>query len=462
MSAPSEAISTVPELKNGIDAMTRSEALFHRALKVLPGGVSRDTILRSPHPLYAAHAEGYTVTDVDGKQYIDFANNLASLIHGHAFPPIVEAVSRQLQRGTCFTIGTAAEVEFAEHLCSRSPGFDKVRFVNSGTEAVMAAVKAARAFTGRPKIAKVEGAYHGAYDYVEISQTPGPERWGTRELPNAVPLASGTPRGIVDDVVVIPFNDADRAIGILDGQGPSIAAILLDPIPHRVGLIEADGHYVRRLRDWATANGALLIFDEVITFRTAVGGAQEHYGVKPELTALGKAIGGGFPVGAVIGRADVMSVFAASPGGPRLPHSGTFSANPITMTAGLTAMQYFDHDAVTRVNRMGEMAREAIRNAIAVSGARACVTGAGSMFRLHLRAKPPNDYRETYLDTAGKQRLAQLVNALLVQGIIVANTGSGFLSTAMTEAQIARLADAILVGLRGLPPDAAPAPITTL
>jgi glutamate-1-semialdehyde 2,1-aminomutase len=430
--------------------MTQADALFHRALRVLPGGVSRDTILRSPHPYYAASAHGCVVTDVDGREFIDFANNMASLIHGHAFPPIVEAVSKQLQRGTCFTFGTVAEIEFAEHMCSRSPAFEKIRFMNSGTEAVMAAVKAARAFTGRPKIAKVEGAYHGTYDYVEISQTPGPNRWGPKDRPNAVPLAAGTPQGVADDVVVIPFNDPDIAIQILNRHAATIAGVLIDPIPHRVGLIPADVAFVRNLRDWTLKNGAVLIFDEVITFRTEVGGAQVRYDVRPDITALGKAIGGGFPVGAVTGRSDVMAVFAADERGLRLPQSGTFSANPITMTAGLAAMRNFGADAVTRINALGELARQSIREAVALSGVPACVTGTGSMFRMHMRAEAPRNYRDAYVDGEGKKRLGRLVDGLLDQGIMVTNTGTGMLSTVMADAQIARLAEGVLASLRRL------------
>jgi glutamate-1-semialdehyde 2,1-aminomutase len=431
-------------------AVTQADALFRRALGVLPGGASRDTVLRSPHPFYAASAHGYVVTDVDGRQFIDFANNMASLIHGHAFPPIVEAVSKQLRRGTCFTFGTVAEIDFAEHMCSRSPAFEKIRFMNSGTEAVMAAVKAARAFTGRPKIAKIEGAYHGTYDYVEISQAPGPDRWGPHDKPNAVPLAAGTPEGVADDVVVMPFNDPDVAIRILDRHGTSIAGVLIDPIPHRVGLIPVDAAFVRHLRDWTQRSGAVLIFDEVITFRTEVGGAQVRYDVKPDLTALGKAIGGGFPVGAVTGRSDVMAVFAADARGLRLPQSGTFSANPITMTAGLVAMQHFGGEAVARLNHLGELARQSIREAIKLSGVPACATGTGSMFRVHLRAEAPRDYREAFVEGEGKKQLARLVNGLLEQGIMVTNTGAGMLSTVMGEAQIARLADGVLASLRRL------------
>ncbi|HJL89107.1 MAG TPA: aminotransferase class III-fold pyridoxal phosphate-dependent enzyme, partial [Acidimicrobiales bacterium] len=195
-------------------ATSRSEALYERAQKVLPGGVSRNTVLRSPYPVYAAHAEGCYITDVDGVERIDFANNMASLIHGHAHPAIVAAVADQMTRGTAYTMATEAEIRYAEHLCSRNDGFDQLRFVNSGTEAVMAALKVSRAFTGRPKIAKVEGAYHGSYDFAEVSQTAAPANWGGVDAPESVPVSHGTPRGVLDDVVVLPFNDVERAVQI--------------------------------------------------------------------------------------------------------------------------------------------------------------------------------------------------------------------------------------------------------
>jgi glutamate-1-semialdehyde 2,1-aminomutase len=430
--------------------MTRSEALFRRALNYLPGGVSRDTVLRNPYPFYASHGRGCVVTDIEGREFVDFANNMASLIHGHAFPPIIYAVSRQMLRGTSFTFGTEAEVDFAEHMCSRSPAFEKIRFMNSGTEAVMAAVKAARAFTGRPKIAKVEGAYHGAYDYVEISQTPGPDHWGPPDTPNAVPLAAGTPQGVADDVVVIPFNNPEVALRLLNRHAGSIAGVLVDPIPHRVGLIPAEHRFIQQLRDWTLVHGALLVFDEVITFRTEVGGAHSRYDVKPDLTALGKAIGGGFPVGAVAGSSDAMAVFAAGANGLRLPQSGTFSANPITMTAGLAAMRHFGADSVVRLNRLGDLARASISEAIAISAAPACVTGTGSMFRVHLQAKAPRNYREAFVDPRGKKQLARFVDGMFDAGIMLTNTGMGMLSTVMVQAQIDQLADGVLTSLRGL------------
>jgi len=238
-----------------------SAALYRRALKVMPGGCSRNTVLRKPHPLYAERGEGCYVTDIEGVKRIDFANNMASLIHGHAHPAMVSAVTEQLTKGTAFTLATEVEIDYAEHLCSRNNGFEKIRFVNSGTEAIMSCLKAARAFTGRAKIAKVEGAYHGLYDYAEVSQTSKPANWGDAEKPASVPVAHGTPASALKDVVVIPFNDVERAIAILDQHADELACVLIDLLPHRVGLLPASQEFVDALRRWTRDNGALLVCD---------------------------------------------------------------------------------------------------------------------------------------------------------------------------------------------------------
>ncbi|MBC22583.1 MAG: aspartate aminotransferase family protein [Phycisphaerae bacterium] len=427
---------------------SRSAELFERALHVLPGGVSRNTVLRQPHPAYAAFGEGCRLTDIEGVTRIDFSNNMASLIHGHAYPPIVEAVTRQVERGTAYMMATEAEVEYAEHICSRNPGFDKVRFMNSGTEAVMVAIKASRAFTGRPRIAKVEGAYHGAYDYAEVSQAPAPETWGSIDRPNSVPLAHGTPDSALDDVVIIPFNDVDRALAILDEHADDIASVLLDLMPHRVGLNPVEPEFLDAIRDWTRKNGSLLVLDEVITFRSTHGGLQMRYDVDPDLTAMGKIIGGGFPVGAIAGRSDVMDVM--NPSGDRylFPHSGTFSANPISMVAGLAAMKDFDEAAVDRLNVLTERAINGINEAARQAGGRACVTGGGSILRVHMKEQPPRNFREAFLSPDENQRLKAMLDHLFDAGFVMINTCTAMLSTPMTEVEIDALIDACGDGFR--------------
>jgi len=431
-------------------SQSKSAQLFEKALKVLPGGVSRNTIFSLPHPNYVDKGEGCYVTDVEGVKRIDFANNMASLIHGHANPKITEAVTAQLQKGTAFTLATEAEIDFAELLCSRVAGFEKIRFVNSGTEAVMAMLKAARAFTGKAKIAKVEGAYHGAYDYAEVSQTSAPKNWGDADKPISNPVAVGTPQKALDDVIVIPYNDVETALHILNQHKDELACVLIDPISHRVGMVPATEEFVNAIYQWTRDNNALMVFDEVITFRTGFAGAQERYNVAPDMTAMGKMIGGGFPVGAFAGRDDVMKVLDPMEPKVLLPHSGTFSANPITMTAGRVAMEQFDQAAVERLNGLGDLARELIATAIKNVGIKACVTGVGSMLRVHLKEQPPVNYRDAYLDADESKLLKILLTHLFDNGLMMVNTCTAMLSTAMTEKEIQILADTLESGFRKL------------
>jgi len=431
----------------------KSEKLFNQALKVLPGGISRNTIFRKPYPFYADKGNGCYLTDVEGVTRIDFANNMASLIHGHAYPAIVDAVSIQLAKGSCFTMATEVEIIYAQLLCDRVPSFDKIRFVNSGTEAVMAMLKASRAYTGKAKIAKVEGAYHGAYDYAEVSQTAKPSNWGEVDKPNSTPVATGTPAKALEDVVVIPFNDPDRAIKILNQHKDKIACVLVDLLPHRVGLIPASNAFINALHKWTREHKSLLVFDEVITFRTNYSGAQQNYDVIPDLTALGKIIGGGFPTGALAGSDKVMKVLDPTEPKVLLPHSGTFSANPITMTAGLVAMKDFDQAAVTKLNKLAIYAKEGITQAIADVGINACVTGAGSMFRIHLKAQPPKNYREAYVDKAEGQLITKLLDYLFDNGIMMINTCSATLSTAMGKKEIDHLVSVLKDAFEMLKPE---------
>jgi len=430
--------------------MSRSEDLYQRALRVLPGGVSRNTVLRRPHPFYAVKGEGCWVTDIEGKRRLDCANNMCSLIHGHAHPAIVAAVSDQLKNGTAFTFATEEEVLYAEHMCRRSPSFEKIRFVNSGTEAVMSCLKAARAFTGRTKIAKIEGAYHGIYDYAEVSQTSTPENWGDLRHPRSNPVTRGTPQGVLDDVVVIPFNDPETAVAILSEHPGELACVLVDPMPHRVGFIPATKEYIEALRRWTAEDRALLVFDEVITFRSEYQGSQAWYKEPPDLTALGKMIGGGLPVGALAGRADVMDVLNPLAEKVLFPHSGTFSANPLVMAAGRTAMELYDREAVAKLNALGDRARRQITKAIAASGYPASVTGAGSIFRIHMTPEAPTTYREAYVDSDRARRTKALLDYAFEHGVMLINTCSGALSTAMTEREVDTLAEVLLGGFRRL------------
>ena len=427
---------------------TKSADLYKRALNLMPGGVSRNTVLRKPHPLYAEKGEGCYVTDIEGIKRIDFSNNMTSLIHGHAHPQVVQKITDQLKKGTAFALATEQEIDFAEHMCSRNPDFEKIRFVNSGTEAVMACLKAARAFTSKSKIAKVEGAYHGTYDYAEVSQTAKPENWGEVKNPKSVAVVHGTPASALNDVIIIPFNDSERAISILNQHADDLACVLIDLVSHRVGMIPATEEFVQTLRNWTIENNALLVCDEVITFRNSYGGTQELYDVQIDLTAMGKMIGGGFPVGALAGRKDVMDVM--DPTGEKFlfPHSGTFSANPITMIAGHVSMELFDQDAVKRLNALADRARDGINEAIKIANIQACVTGIGSMLRVHMKANTPVNYRDAFTSPEENARIKVLLDHLFDNGIMMINTCSVALSTAMTTNEIDKLCEAMLGGFR--------------
>lgn len=413
----------------------KSQALFQRALNVMPGGNSRTTVWHSPHPLYAASGSGCRLSDVDGKTYLDMLNNYTSMIHGHAHPVVAEAVRRQLDLGTCFAMPTEQEVVLAELLCERVPGFENVRFTNSGSEAVMMALKAARAHTGRPKIAKCEGAYHGSYDFAEVSLDAAPESWGNAD-PRSVAYTAGTPKSVLDDVIVIPFNIVDETERILRAHAGELACVLIDPMPNRAGLIPATPEYLEMLRRVTTETGMLLVFDEVISFRLGHAGAQGEFGVTPDLTTIAKIIGGGFPIGAVAGSARVMAVFDPRNGKPLAPHGGTFNANPISMVAGTAAMELLTPAEFDRLNALGQRARDGIARAFAESGVDGQVTGGGSLLRVHMTTTPLVDYRSARATDAQRAALTTVVDAMFANGVLMSETGLCALSTPMGEAEV--------------------------
>ncbi|HEX5166728.1 MAG TPA: aspartate aminotransferase family protein, partial [Thermomicrobiales bacterium] len=352
--------------------------LYRRAKQVMPGGNSRTTVYQSPYPPYAARGVGAVVVDADGQERYDFLNNYTSLIHGHADPDINAAVIEQLQYGTAFAMPTEHEVVLAELLVERIPSLERMRFTNSGSEAVMMAIKAARAYTGRPKIVKFEGCYHGSYDFAEVSLSSNPSNWGEGD-PVSIAYSYGTPQSVLDEVIVLRYNDTEMAERRITEHAHELAAVLIDPMPLRAGLIPAEPEFLQRLRDLCTAHGIVLIFDEVISLRTAYGGAQETLGVTPDLTTMAKIIGGGFAVGAFGGSAEVMSVFDPSQGYPRAPHGGTFNANPITMVAGLVAMQKLTREEFARLDQLGAMLREGLAEAMDGARVKGQVTGMGSL-----------------------------------------------------------------------------------
>jgi glutamate-1-semialdehyde 2,1-aminomutase len=419
----------------------KSADSFARAQLFFPDGTARVTIERDPIPRYMERGAGSYLFDLDGRRFLDLNSNFTTLIHGHAFAPVVEAVTRQLQRGSCFANPTEQEIELAELLCGRIPHLDRVRFVNTGTEAVMFAIKAARAFTGRSAIAKLEGAYHGAYDWVEVSQAATPQDWGDPASPSATAYYRGMPPSVLAETLVLRFNDAEGARRLLSLHADRLAAVVIDPMPSRAGLIAPEPEFMAAVQEAARANGILVIADEVLNLRQGFQGAAARYGLLPDLFAMGKIIGGGLPIGAIGGRDDVMKVFDASGGRPMLPQGGTFSANPLSMVAGLAAMRHLDHAAFAHLEILGNAVRDGIVRAIARRDAPMCVTGAASLFRIHPTARMPNDYRDSHAAPAGAALMKELTRFFAANGIILPLGAAASLSTPMTHADAELIVD---------------------
>jgi glutamate-1-semialdehyde 2,1-aminomutase len=419
-----------------------SRQLYDRAAHVMPGGNTRHSIALDPYPIFARSGSGCRVTDVEGDERIDFLNNYTSLILGHADPQVTSAVLRRVAAGTAFTMPTPEDVELAELLVGRIPHVEQIRFCNSGSEAVMLTVKAARAFTGRPKIAKFEGAYHGIYDYVQVSEGPGPDQWGELESPNSVIEASNAP-SIADDVVILPWNRIDICRELIARHKDQLAAVLFDPLPMGIGLIAPLPGFLQFLREETARHGILLIADEVLTFRLGYHGSAHQAGIEADLGSFGKIIGGGFPVGAVGGSKRVMSVFDHT-GSMKVHHGGTFNANPVTIVAGLETMQQMTREAFDRLNRLGDYIRERLTRMLRDRGRPAQVCGQGSLFLAHFTGEDLIDFRSLRGFSRTNPAYGGLCHQMLQHGIIVSPRGTfGCLSMPMTEAELDEFVDAL-------------------
>lgn len=412
----------------------KSRAHAEQARDCIPTGTSRSLLKHPPFPFYVDHAEGIHSTDLDSNTRIDFHNNYTTMIHGHGHPQIRAAVDRQFERGTSYSAPGTGEFELVRHLCERIRSMDQVVFNNSGTEAVMVALRIARACTGRNRIGKFEGAYHGFYDFVMVGghELPAPEDPVKVSVPTAD--LAGLPAAATEDVVLIRYNDPDAVREAVARFGDELAAIIFEPILFAGGVIPAEPEFLAVLREETERAGIVLICDEVVTLRHAIGGAQGYYGLTPDLTTMAKTIGGGFPIGAVGGRREFMRVLGDPEEGGTVANLGTFSANPISVIAGLEAMRLLDEAAIAHINELGERTRKGLAARIADRGLPAQVSGAGSLFGVHWTEASLTDARGPATAHPDLNLLTFL--GLCNRGVQLSMRGIGALSTPMQVSDI--------------------------
>ena len=430
----------------------KSQELARPAGQLMPGGDTRTTAHYPPYPAFMQRGDGCRLFDVDGHTYLDFMNNFTSLILGHAHPKIIEAVEQQVRRGTAFAAPTESQTELAEIVCGMVPSLEQVRFCSCGSEATMMAARAARAFTGKQKIMKMEGGYNGNHDWGEISLFPTRRSAGPLDEPNTVPPDKGIALSTVADTITVPFNEPEIARKLIRKHKDEAAAIILEPMLGGLGMIPPKPGCLRQLREITAENDVLLIFDEVITLRLAPGGMQEIFDVKPDLTALGKIIGGGLPIGAFGGRREIMQQF-----NPELPgfmwHASTFSGNPLTTAAGIAALNELTQDVYDSLNALGDSLREKFNAAFQECGLRGQATGMGSLVNLHFNDQPIHNARDSVQGTFNSGPLTMYLHLSMIQrGIFPASRQMYCISTPMTEEEIDLAGDALLDALRELKP----------
>jgi glutamate-1-semialdehyde 2,1-aminomutase len=433
-----------PQLQREIDrfiaSTPKSRAMQDEASQYLPGGSSRGTAYFDPYPTFIDYGQGLYVYDVDGNRYLDFMINATSLIMGHAHPEIVRALQEQAVRGTSFSGPTEAQVRLARTLCERVPSVETVRFTNSGTEGTLMAIRGARAFTGRHKIAKFEGGYHGSHEYVSVSVYPRADRLDPNGT-TPIPEHPGQPPSVAEDVIVMPYNDLETCERILRQHKDELACVIMEAVASAFGYLAASPAFLKGIRQLTQELGILLIFDEVQSFRVSPGGAQEHFGVIPDMTTFGKIIGGGMPVGAWGGRRDIMAVFdPTAPGGAKVAHAGTFNANPMTMAAGEVVMNNLTPETYQRMNSLGEMLRQKLHAVFDELEVPAQVTGIASLFGIHFTSEPIVDYRSVI--RGNREMDKAYFTGMLNEGILLQTRCAGALSTLTTDSEVDALVDA--------------------
>ncbi len=413
--------------------MTRSESLFEASRTHIPGGVNSPVrAFRGVGgtPVFFTDGEGAWLTDADGRRYVDYVCSWGPMVLGHRNPEVLAAVRAQLDHGLGYGAPTELELRMAEKLCSLVPSMDKVRMVNSGTEATMSAIRLARGFTGRDHIVKFEGCYHGHADVLLVSA-------GSGALTLGVPSSPGVPAACAELTLTATFNDPDSVTALFERLGDQIACIIVEPVAGNMNCIPPDPGFLEGLRDVCDRYGALLIFDEVMTgFRVAAGGAQERFGVRPDLTTLGKVIGGGLPVGAFGGRGEVMDHLA--PDGP-VYQAGTLSGNPVALSAGLATLERAATPAVQeQLDGITSRLTEGLRERAAAAGIDFTTNRVGSMFGMFFTGTDPV---RGYADVCAcdQDRFRRFFHAMLAEGVYLAPSAfeAGFVSTAHGEAEIA-------------------------
>ncbi len=426
-----------------------SEEWDARAKKSLPGGDTRASSYYTPYPAYMARGEGCYLYDLDENRYIDFLNNYTSLIHGHAHPATVSAIQEQAARGT--VLGSAAEVtvEHAEMLCSRVPSLESVRYCNSGTEATHLAMRAARAFTGKDIIVKMDGGYHGSHDYVQVNVKPDTAEEG---LPRRRLTTRGVPAAVMEGMQVVPFNDLDALEDLLRAHSGEVAAIILEPVLGSGGGVEPQPGYLRGVRQLADTYDVLLIFDEILTFRLDVGGIQSAVGVTPDLTSVAKFIGGGLPLGAFGGRQEIMAPF--DPTHPQtIPHNGTFNGNNVTMAAGLATLKDYGAGEVKQINELGQRLKDGFNRAFQAAGVKARAAGLGSIIPIHWSEGEIRTARDAVAAQEAARTLPKLLHMeMMNRGIFSAPRGQFTISTPMTAREIDTAVDVLAQSLEMVKP----------
>jgi glutamate-1-semialdehyde 2,1-aminomutase len=373
-----------------------SKEAYQRARRFLPSGNTRTVLYWPPFPLCLRAGRGTRLWDVDGNDRIDFNFNNTTLILGHNHPAVIEAAEEQLARGTVLGAPTETEPLLAEEIVSRLKGAERVRFTPSGTEANMQAIRTARAYTGRDLIAKCEGAYHGSWDAVDISIAPPLDKVGPRETPNSVRQQVGIPEGVLKNTLTLPFNDAEAVVALIEKHRDELAAVIVEPVQRD---LPPEPGFLKALREATERHGIVLIFDEVIAFRIGYHGAQGRLGVTPDITTMGKVIGGGFPVGAYASTEELMEplnipeVKFPDYRGPRLGFSGTFNAHPVSMAAGLAVLKELRSPVYDEMDRKGEKMREGLTNIMDEAGINAFVGGMASFFHVVWTTETVRDYR---------------------------------------------------------------------